>query len=131
MIANGERLLILRSDNVWNREEVLKKRSSCRGNTFWKDKILNGVQIYITDFDKVNLLELQFYFLQVHHNLYPQINPFTLATTTRMKMFDLVLGTDKVRTKFSKRFRVEDIKKFLRKDIDWFRKLSRRYYLYN
>ncbi len=97
----------------------------------WKDKILNGVQIYITDFDKVNLLELQFYFLQVHHNLYPQINPFTLATTTRMKMFDLVLGTDKVRTKFSKRFRVEDIKKFLRKDIDWFRKLSRRYYLYN
>ncbi len=97
----------------------------------WKDKILNGVQIYITDFDKVNLLELQFYFLQVHHNLYPTINPFTLATTTRMKMFDLVMGTDKVRTKFSKRYRVEDIKKFLRKDIDWFRKLSRRYYLYN
>ena len=97
----------------------------------WKDKILNGLQIYITDFDKVNLLELQFYFLQVHHNLYPQINPFTLATTTRMKMFDLVMGTDKVRTKFSKRFRVEDIKKFLRKDIDWFKKLSRRYYLYN
>ena len=97
----------------------------------WKDKILNGVQIYITDFDKVNLLELQFYFLQVHHNLYPTIDPFTLATTTRMKMFDLVMGTDKVRTKFSKRYRVEDIKKFLRKDIDWFRKLSRRYYLYN
>lgn len=97
----------------------------------WKDKILNGVQIYITDYDKVNLLELQFYFLQVHHNLYPTINPFTLATTTRMKMFDLVMGTDKVRTKFTKRYRVEDIKKFLRKDIDWFRILSRKYYLYN
>ncbi|MCX6168094.1 MAG: DUF1343 domain-containing protein [Ignavibacteriales bacterium] len=97
----------------------------------WKDKILNGVQIHITDSDKVNLLELQFYFLQVHHKLYPDINPFTLATTNRMKMFDLVMGTDKVRKKFSNDFRVEDIKKFLRKDLDWFRKLSQRYYLYN
>lgn len=97
----------------------------------WKDKILNGVQIHITDFEKVNLLELQFYFLQVHNQLYPNINPFTLATSSRMKMFDLVLGTDKVRKKFSKRFRVEDIRNFLRKDIDWFRKLSKRYYIYN
>ncbi len=97
----------------------------------WKDKILNGVQIHITDFEKVNLLELQFYFLQVHNQLYPNINPFTLATLSRMKMFDLVLGTDKIRKKFSKHFRVEDIKKFLRKDLDWFRKLSKRYYIYN
>ena len=36
----------------------------------WKDKILNGVQIHITDFKKVNLLEIQFYFMQVHHQLY-------------------------------------------------------------
>ncbi|TSA28185.1 MAG: DUF1343 domain-containing protein [Ignavibacteriales bacterium] len=97
----------------------------------WKDQILNGVQIHITDFEKVNLLELQFYFLQVYHQLYPDTNPFTLATTNRMKMFDLVMGTDRVRLKFSKRFRVDDIKKILHKDIDWFRKLSRRYYLYN
>lgn len=96
----------------------------------WKDKIFNGVQIHITDFEKVYLLELQFYFLQVYHQLYPDTNPFTLATTNRMKMFDLVMGTDKVRLKFSKRFRVDDIKKFLHKDIDWFRKLSKRYYLY-
>jgi len=97
----------------------------------WKDKILNGVQIHITDFEKVNLLELQFYFLQVYYELYPETNPFTLATTTRMKMFDKVMGSDRVRLKFSKRFRVDDIKKFLNKDINWFRKLSKRYYLYN
>ena len=97
----------------------------------WKDKIFNGVQIHITDFEKVNLLELQFYFLQVYHQLYPDTNPFTLATTNRMKMFDLVMGTDRARLKFSKRFRVDDIKKLLHKDIDWFRKLSKRYYLYN
>ena len=97
----------------------------------WKDKILNGVQIHITDYEKVNLLELQFYFLQVHNQLYPDKDPFTLATADRLKMFDLVLGTDKVRNKFSKHFRVEDIHKFLRKDLDWFRKLAKRYYLYN
>jgi len=97
----------------------------------WKDKILNGVQIHITDFEKVNLLEMQFYFLQVYHQLYPDTNTFTLATTARMKMFDKVMGTDRVRLKFSKRFRVDDIKKLLDKDINWFRKLSKRYYLYN
>ena len=97
----------------------------------WQDKILNGVQIHITDFRKVNLLTLQFYFLQVYHQLYPDMNPFTMATTNRMKMFDLVMGTDKVRKKFLKRFRVDDIEKFLNKDISWFRKLSKRFYLYN
>ena len=96
----------------------------------WKDRILNGVQIHITDFDKINLLELQFYFLQVHHQLYPNVDSFRLTTQNRMKMFDLVMGSDKVREKFSKRFMVEDIKPFLNKDLDWFKKLSRRYYLY-
>lgn len=97
----------------------------------WKDKTLNGVQLHITDFDKINLLELQFYFMQVHHQLYPDKDPLTLATASRIKMFDKVLGTDKVRVKFSKHFRVKDIHKFLNKDLDWFRKLARRYYLYN
>jgi uncharacterized protein YbbC (DUF1343 family) len=96
----------------------------------WKDRILNGVQIHITDFEKMNLLELQFYFLQVHHQLYPNIDPFRLTTQNRMKMFDLVMGSDKVREKFSKRFMVEDIKPFLNKDLDWFKKLSKRFYLY-
>jgi uncharacterized protein YbbC (DUF1343 family) len=97
----------------------------------WKDKILNGVQLHITDFEKINLLELQFYFLQVHNRLYPDKDPLTLTNAGRLKMFDKVLGTDKVRKKFSKHFSVEDIHKFLSKDLEWFRKLSKRYYLYN
>ncbi|MFA5804235.1 MAG: DUF1343 domain-containing protein [Melioribacteraceae bacterium] len=97
----------------------------------WKDQILNGVQIHITDFEKVHLLELQFYFLQVNQQLYPDNDPLTIATESRLKMFDKVLGTDKVRKKFLKHFLVKDIHKFLNKDIDWFRRLSKRYYLYN
>jgi uncharacterized protein YbbC (DUF1343 family) len=96
----------------------------------WKDKILNGVQVYITDFLKVNLLELQFYFMQVHHQFYPDKNPFELTTKNRLKMFDLVMGTDKIREKFSKRFMVDDIKNYFQKDSNWFKKLSKRYYLY-
>lgn len=97
----------------------------------WQDKIFNGVQIHITDFRKVNLLTLQFYFMQVCREIYPDYNPFTIATTSRMKMFDKVLGTDTVRLEFSKRFCVDDIQKFLDKDINWFRELSKKFYLYD
>lgn len=96
----------------------------------WKDKILNGVQIYITDFKKVNLLELQFYFLQVHNQLYPDKNPFNLAGKNRLNMFDKVMGTNKIREKFTERFLVDDIKNYLNKDIVWFKKLAKRYYIY-
>jgi len=96
-----------------------------------KDKILNGVQIHFSDYDKVNLLELQFYFMQEHYKLYPEKDPFSLTSANRIKMFDKVMGTDKVRKKFSKRFQVDDIKRILRKDAGWFKQLSKRYYLYN
>ncbi|MCX7876151.1 MAG: DUF1343 domain-containing protein [Melioribacteraceae bacterium] len=96
-----------------------------------KDKIMNGIQIHITDFNNVNLLELQFYFMQVHNQLYPEKNPFELCSSSRINMFDKVMGTDRIRKEFSKRFLVEDIKPILDKDINWFRELSKRYYLYN
>lgn len=97
----------------------------------WQDKILNGVQVHITDFHKVNLLELQFYFMEVHNKLYPSKKIFELTDSTRIKMFDKVMGTDKVRIEFSKRYKVDDIKAFLRKDIKSFRALSKKYYLYD
>lgn len=97
----------------------------------WKDKIMNGVQIHITDFSKVNLLEIQFYFMQVHNQLYPDKNPFEMCSKSRLQMFDKVMGTDKIRKEFSKRFLVEDIKPILNKDLKWFKELSKRYYLYN
>lgn len=97
----------------------------------WQDKILNGVQIHITDFDKVDLIKLQYYFMQVHHELYPHKNLFESATRSRIKMFDDVSGTDKIRLKFSKRFRVKDIEQYLDKDAEWFKEFSKKYYFYN
>ncbi len=96
----------------------------------WQNKILNGVQIHIYDFDKVNLMQIQFYFLEVLNKLYPDKKIFSFADSTRIKMFDRVLGTDKIRIEFSKRYRFDDIKEILNKDIKWFKKLSSKYYLY-
>lgn len=96
----------------------------------WKDKVLNGVQIHIMDDKKVNLLEIQFHFMQVHNVMYPSKNPFILTSSTRIKMFDKVMGTNKIREKFTERFLVSDIKPYLDKDIIWYKKLAKRYYLY-
>lgn len=97
----------------------------------WLDKILKGVQIHITDYDKVNLMELQFYFMEVHNNLYPDKKIFDLADSTRIKMFDKVMGTDMVRSLFSRDYKVNAIKDYLRKDVTSFRNLSGKFFLYN
>jgi uncharacterized protein YbbC (DUF1343 family) len=93
-------------------------------------KTLKGVQIHLIEPDSVNLLSLQFLFMQVHHKLYPDKNPFTLADSSRISMFDTVAGTDRVRQLFTKRMRYEDVKLFLEKDVEGFRGKSAKYWLY-
>jgi uncharacterized protein YbbC (DUF1343 family) len=118
--------------NKLNLAGVLFRPISYKANYgVWLDKILRGVQIHFTDIDNVNLLELQFYFMQVHNKLYPEKKIFQLADTTRIRMFDRVMGTDQIRKKFGQRYRVEDIEAYLKKDINPFRELSKKYYLYN
>ena len=95
-----------------------------------KDKELKGVQIYITDYSKVDLMSIQFMLLQVHNDLYPDKNPFEMADAGSVKSFGKVLGTDEVRKRFSKSVRFEDIKDYLNKDVESFRKKSRKYLLY-
>jgi uncharacterized protein YbbC (DUF1343 family) len=97
----------------------------------WQDRTLNGVQIHITDFDSVNLMMLQFYLMQVQYKLYPDKNPFVFASTSRMKMFDKVCGTDRIRLKLTgSGFKASEIEPYLKKDVEKFRSLSIRYYLY-
>jgi len=94
-------------------------------------QVLHGVQVYITDFSKVNIMSLQFLFLQEHHVLHPDKNPFELATPARIRMFDRVAGTSKVRELFSQRMKFEDVEDFLNKDIESFKTVSSKYYIYN
>jgi uncharacterized protein YbbC (DUF1343 family) len=96
----------------------------------FKDKKLKGVEIHITDYGKVHLMSLQFIFMEVCNGLYPGRNPFTLADSSRIRMFDSVVGTDKIRELFTKRMVYADIKSYLEKDVDEFRARAKKYYLY-
>ncbi len=96
-----------------------------------KDKTLHGVQVFITDETKVNLMALQFRFMEVHHKLHPDKDPFKLCNQTRISMFDKVCGTDKVRKMFTERMSFSDIEAFLNKDVESFRTISKKYYLYD
>jgi uncharacterized protein YbbC (DUF1343 family) len=96
----------------------------------YANKQLKGVQLHFTDYARVNLLSIQFLFLQVHNELYPDKNPFALAGNGRIAMFDKAAGTDQVRKLLGTAMRYDDIKGYLMKDIESFRSKSRKYWLY-
>jgi uncharacterized protein YbbC (DUF1343 family) len=95
-----------------------------------KDKTLGGVQVHITDYARVHLLGLPFICLEVLSELYPDKNPFLLADSSRLAMFDKVAGSDQIRTLFARRMHYEDIRDYLQKDVASFRKQSAKYFLY-
>ena len=95
-----------------------------------KDKVVHGVQVYVTDYEKAELSLVQFWVLQESHKLWPDKNVFEMCEKSRLNMFDKVCGTDKVRIEFSKTFRVESIKQLWEKDIVAFRAKAKKYFLY-
>jgi uncharacterized protein YbbC (DUF1343 family) len=95
---------------------------------FGKDKMLHGVEIYITDYTNVQLIPIQFYFAQAVNELYGR--NIIAENEGRFDMFDKVLGTSKIRELFMQNLKVDDILPYLNKDVENFRKLSKKYYLY-
>ena len=93
-------------------------------------KNLQGVQVYLTDFRKARLSDIQFHVMEVAAKLYPEHKVFDHAPKNRYDMFDKVCGTDSIRLRFSENHRFEDIRPYWSKDEERFRKLSRKYYLY-
>lgn len=94
-----------------------------------KDVLLHGVQFFFTDYAAASLSLTQFYVMQALQELFPDHNPF--LTKDRLRMFDLVCGTDYVRKEFGKRLEVEDILGRWTRDVDGFKTLSQKYYLYD
>jgi uncharacterized protein YbbC (DUF1343 family) len=94
-------------------------------------KTLHGVQIHIIDATKLNLMSVQFLLMQVHHDLYPNKDPFALAESSRLRMFDKVAGTNRIREIFAQSYSYADIRPYLEKDVEPFRAASKRYRLYN
>lgn len=99
--------------------------------TDMKGKDMHGVQVHLIS-DEVVKSELsmtQFYVLQEMYKMYPDHNVFDKAPD-RLDMFDKVCGTDKVRKAFEKRFMVEDIRDLWYQQIDEFKKVAQKYFLY-
>lgn len=93
-------------------------------------KNFQGVQVYLTDFSKARLSDIQFHVMEVAAKLYPDRKIFDHAPENRFDMFDKVSGSDFIRLEFSKNHRFADIRDYWTKDEEVFRKLSKKYYLY-
>jgi len=91
---------------------------------------MQGVQVHLTDYQKANLSEIQFYVMQVIAQLYPDKAVLANANDKRFDMFDKVSGSNQIRLLFAKNNRFEDIQAYWNKDVEAFKKLSKKYYLY-
>ena len=90
-------------------------------------KLLHGVQYFFTDYEVAPLTLINFYVMQAVHQLWPEHNPFE-GNVNRTN--DIVCGTDWIRKTFGQNFLVADIYDYWMKDVDAFKKLSQKYYLY-
>jgi len=93
-------------------------------------KDIQGVQIHIVDYKKVKLSVVQFFLMQEMARLYPEKAVFANADKSRFNMFDKVSGTDFVRKSYTEHNRFEFIREHWNKDVDAFKTLSKKYYLY-
>ncbi|TNE69778.1 DUF1343 domain-containing protein [bacterium] len=96
-----------------------------------KDKYLYGVQLVITDFKKVPLLEVQFGIMEAAHAINADLTILDESTAKRHRMFDMVIGTDKIRERFRENYKYDDVKDLLEKGVPEFKEKSKQYWLYN
>ena len=91
---------------------------------------LQGVQVHITDYARAPLSPLQFLVMQEVARLWPDRAVFDHADKGRFAMFDKVCGSHQIRERFTKTNRWEDIRPYWEKDVENFRQVSKKYYLY-
>ena len=96
---------------------------------FGKGQDLQGVQVYLTDYLKATLSNIQFYVLQELYSLYPD-HDVLAQCTKRHGMFDKVCGSKQIRQLFMKRHKWEDVKPYWEKDAEAFKQLAKKYWLY-
>lgn len=99
--------------------------------SFGKNKTLNGVQIFITGYNLADLVKTQFYVLHTLKELYPNKNLFNLSSKSEVRMFNKAIGTDQIMNFYNQNSSLKDLVQFLDKDKANFKKLSKKYYLYN
>lgn len=97
---------------------------------FSQGETISGVEVFITNYNTAPLMKTQLYVLQELKKIYPDYNIFEETKRRHLNAFDKAMGTDILRMKFSKNFSVSDVDDYLDKDLNYFRELSKKYYLY-
>lgn len=92
-----------------------------------RDMDCGGVQVHITDRDKVELTTIQFHVIDAVRKLYPKQKLFGNG---RDEMFDKVCGTDRVRGMFEEGRPIGEIIAFWNADLKTFTRRQERYLIY-
>ena len=92
-------------------------------------KQMQGVQIHLLDHRTAPLTDIQFALIEEMAHLFPEHDILTQADSTRFGMFDKVCGSKQIRRLLTEH-RWTDARNYWYKDVDTFRRLSRKYYLY-
>lgn len=95
-----------------------------------KGKNIQGVEMYVTDKSVAPLSLTNFYAMQELARLYPDSLLFDLGDKSRYSMFDKVVGSKEIRKRFCQNYKVDDIKDYWNKDVQWFTEKKAKYHLY-
>ena len=95
-----------------------------------KGEQMQGVQMHITDYQSVQLTPIQFILIEEIACLYPEHSVMEHADTKRSGMFDKVSGSKQIRERLALHNRWTDVKSYWDKDVEAFKALSKKYYLY-
>lgn len=99
----------------------------------FKGSSIGGVEVYVLNYDRVELTTIQFYILQEIHRLYPSRKPLaaTDKNSSNLRMFDQVTGSRRFRQLLTANdYRVSAILDLWNSYADRFRTESQKYYLY-
>ena len=95
-----------------------------------KGEQMQGVQMHITDYQAAQLTPIQFILIEEIARLYPEHSVMEHADTKRFGMFDKVSGSKQIRERLALHNRWTDVKSYWDKDVEAFKALSKKYYLY-
>lgn len=91
----------------------------------------NGVQIHVTDRNKVNLSAVQFSILDALYKLFPEKNIYSRARPDRLEMFDKVNGSDEVRQLLQNHTSLDELLRRMEDQRMSFVRKREKYLLYN
>lgn len=97
---------------------------------FEAGKQLQGVEVYITDFEAAPLTLIQFHAMDALAKLYPAHKASAAAKPARFNMFDKVTGNKEIRPLFFRSHSVADLIPAWEKGVEDFKVKKEKYHLY-